>query len=196
MPLQSGLTKPPTKGLTQKHSNLQFEHLLNQKFYHGYTTMNYSKLPADPSSLVLGIVALVLGFAGCCCYGIFAIIPLIIAIIGLMSANRSLKEFGNNPDVYTPQTRSNVSTARVLNIIAIVFNGIIVLMFIGALIFYGTMWSTGVFDEFKNFDNFETEEIYEYESDTIFSDTEYYESETTIDSIEVEELIEPTDSGE
>lgn len=101
--------------------------------------MNYSKLPADPSSLVLGIVALVLGFAGCCCYGIFAIIPLIIAIIGLMSANRSLKEFGNNPDVYTPQTRSNVSTARVLNIIAIVFNGIIVLMFIGALIFYGTM---------------------------------------------------------
>ncbi|WP_282148729.1 CCC motif membrane protein [Algibacter lectus] len=158
--------------------------------------MNYSKLPADPSSLVLGIVALVLGFAGCCCYGIFAIIPLIIAIIGLMSANRSLKEFGNNPDVYTPQTRSNVSTARVLNIIAIVFNGIIVLMFIGALIFYGTMWSTGVFDEFKNFDNFETEEIYEYESDTIFSDTEYYESETTIDSIEVEELIDPTDSGE
>ncbi|GAL81206.1 CCC motif membrane protein [Algibacter lectus] len=158
--------------------------------------MNYSKLPADPSSLVLGIVALVLGFAGCCCYGIFAIIPLIIAIIGLMSANRSLKEFGNNPDVYTPQTRSNVSTARVLNIIAIVFNGIIVLMFIGALIFYGTMWSTGVFDEFKNFDNFETEEIYEYESDTIFSDTEYYESETTIDSIEVEELIEPNDSGE
>ncbi|MDO7136993.1 CCC motif membrane protein [Algibacter lectus] len=158
--------------------------------------MNYSKLPADPSSLVLGIVALVLGFAGCCCYGIFAIIPLIIAIIGLMSANRSLKEFGNNPDVYTPQTRSNVSTARVLNIIAIVFNGIVVLMFIGALIFYGTMWSTGVFDEFKNFDNFETEEIYEYESDTIFSDTEYYESETTIDSIEVEELIEPTDSDE
>jgi hypothetical protein len=158
--------------------------------------MNYSKLPADPSSLVLGIVALVLGFAGCCCYGIFAIIPLIIAIIGLMSANRSLKEFGNNPDVYSPQTRSNVSTARVLNIIAIVFNGIIVLMFIGALIFYGTMWSTGVFDEFKNLDNFETEEIYEYQSDTIFSDTEYYESETTIDSIEVEELIEPTDSGE
>ncbi|GAL62160.1 hypothetical protein JCM19300_2911 [Algibacter lectus] len=35
--------------------------------------MNYSKLPADPSSLVLGIVALVLGFAGCCCYGIFAL---------------------------------------------------------------------------------------------------------------------------
>ncbi|GAL62161.1 hypothetical protein [Algibacter lectus] len=56
--------------------------------------------------------------------------------------------------------------------------------------------STGVFDEFKNFDNFETEEIYEYESDTIFSDTEYYESETTIDSIEVEELIEPANSGE
>ena len=161
--------------------------------------MNYSKLPADPSSLVLGIVALVLGFAGCCCYGIFAIIPLIIAVIGLISANRSLKEFGNNPDVYSPQTRSNVSTARVLNIIAIVFNGIIVLMFIGALIFYGTMWSTGVFDEFKNFDNydnFETEEIYEYESDTIFNDTEYYESETIIDSIEVEELIEPTLNGE
>ncbi|WP_405294194.1 CCC motif membrane protein [Algibacter sp. Ld11] len=158
--------------------------------------MNYSKLPADPSSLVLGIVALVLGFAGCCCYGVFAIIPLIIAVIGLVSANRSLKEFGNNPEAYTQQTRSNVSTARVLNIIAIVFNGIIVLMFIGALIFYGTMWSTGVFDEFKNFDNYNIEETYEYENDSIFSDTEYYESETTLDSIEVEDLAEPIENGE
>ncbi|MCL5127382.1 CCC motif membrane protein [Algibacter sp. L4_22] len=153
--------------------------------------MNYSKLPADPATLILGIVALVFGFAGCCCYGIFAIIPLIIAIIGLVSANKSLKEFANNPEAYTPQTRSNVSTGKVINIIAIVFNGIIVLIFIGALVFYGTMISSGFLDEFKNFEDFEdfeTEEIYEYENDSIFNDTEYDDTEVIIDTIDVEQL--------
>jgi hypothetical protein len=139
--------------------------------------MNYSKLPADPSTLILGITALVLGFAGCCCYGIFAIIPLILAIIGLVGANRSLKEFANNPEAYTPQTRSNVSTGRVLNIIAIIFNGIIVLIFIGALVFYGSMWSSGMFDKIKGFENYDIEETYEYETDTIFGDMEYDEPE-------------------
>lgn len=148
--------------------------------------MNYSKLPADPTALVLGITALVLGFAGCCCYGIFALIPLIIAIIGLVSANKSLKEFANNPEAYTPQTRSNVATAKILNIIAIVFNGIIVLMFIGALVFYGTMWSSGFLDDFKNLQNYNTEETYEYENDTIYSDTEYIEPEIIKDTIDVE----------
>ena len=151
--------------------------------------MNYSKLPADPLTLILGITALVLGFAGCCCYGIFAIIPLIVAIIGLISANNSLREFANNPEAYTPQTRSNVSTGKVLNIIAIVFNGIIVLVFVGALVFYGTMSSSGILDKFKNMENYEIEETYEYESDTIFNDLEYNEPEI-LDEPEI--IIEST----
>jgi len=63
--------------------------------------MNNSKLAADPLALVLGILSLVLGIAGCCCYGITAIIPLVLAIVGLISANRSLKEYRQNPEAFS-----------------------------------------------------------------------------------------------
>ena len=53
--------------------------------------MKQSKLSADPTALILGIVALVIGFAGCCCYGLFAIIPLALSIVGFVMANKSLK---------------------------------------------------------------------------------------------------------
>ena len=80
--------------------------------------MSYNKLPADPTAMILGIIALVISFAGCCC-GIFAIIPLVLSIIGLVMANKSLKEFQENQDAFAPQSRSNVATAKIINIIAI-----------------------------------------------------------------------------
>nr|WP_321232585.1 CCC motif membrane protein [uncultured Psychroserpens sp.] len=158
--------------------------------------MSYNKLPADPTALILGIVAIVIGFAGCCCYGIFAIVPLAVSIIGLVMANKSLKEFALHPEAFSPQSRSNVSTAKVLNIIAIVFNGVIVLMFIAAIVFYGIMPSQGFYDDIlrqNNDDDFH----YEWESDTIFDyeDDDYnrIESDTiSIDSIRIDdgEIIE------
>lgn len=84
-----------------------------------------NKLPADPSALVLGIVALVIGFAGCCCYGIFAIIPLILGIIGLIMANKSIKEYALHPEAFSRSSRSSVGTAKVINIIAVVFSGFV-----------------------------------------------------------------------
>ncbi|WP_178990864.1 CCC motif membrane protein [Winogradskyella schleiferi] len=112
-----------------------------------------NKLSADPLALILGILALVIGISSCCCYGITAILPLAMAIIGLVTANKSLREFRENPEAYDPQSRSNVNTAKIINIFAIVINGLIVLMVIGVLIFYGTMLSSGFLDEFKDFDN-------------------------------------------
>ncbi len=176
MPLQSGLAH-----------QLIFKH--NQNF------MNTSKLPADPLALILGIVALVLGFAGCCCYGIIAIVPLIIAIIGLISANKSLKEYGQNPEAYDPRSKSNVSTGKILNIIAIVFNGIVVFIFIGILVFYGTMWSSGAFDEFRNYgdyDDYNDDPIFEVEEDTLYSEPEIYDEETidTTNTVELKKTFE------
>lgn len=142
--------------------------------------MNQSKLPADPTALVLGISALIIGFAGCCCYGVLAIIPLIISIIGLVLANSSLKEYSENPEAYSPQSRSNVSTAKILNIIALVYNGIVVIWFIIVLAFFGTMLTTGVLNDFEGFD---FNEMYETENDTLFDGSEYYESEVIIDSL-------------
>ncbi|EDP71140.1 hypothetical protein FBALC1_01612 [Flavobacteriales bacterium ALC-1] len=123
--------------------------------------MNYNKLSADPLALILGILALVIGIAGCCCYGITAIIPLIMAIIGLITANRSLRDFAENPEAYSPQSRSNVNTAKIINIIAIVLNGLILLGTIIVLIFYGTMLSSGMLDQYNN-GNFD-DDFYDYE---------------------------------
>ncbi|REG89629.1 CCC motif membrane protein [Winogradskyella sediminis] len=131
--------------------------------------MNQNKLPADPLSLILGILALVIGIAGCCCYGITAIVPLILAIIGLISANKSLREYGENPEAYNVQTRSNVNTARIINIIAVVLNGLVLLLALGMLAFYGTLMSTAILDGIENGD-FE---------DDYYDESEY---ETTIES--------------
>ena len=148
--------------------------------------MNQSKLPADPTALILGIVALVIGFAGCCCYGIFAIIPLILSIVGLVMANKSLKEFDQNLDVFSLQSRNNVNIGRILNIIALIFNSIVVLLIVIFFAIYGTMLSTELFDEFKNRNkNIE----YEFENDSVYSDYEYLEDidSTFMDSSFIQE---------
>ncbi|MDN3491808.1 CCC motif membrane protein [Winogradskyella bathintestinalis] len=131
-----------------------------------------NKLSADPLALILGILALVIGIASCCCYGLTAIVPLAMSIIGLVVANKSLRDFRETPDVYDPQSRNNVNTAKIINIIALVINGLIVLIAAGVLIFYGTMLSSVFLDEFKDFENddfYQNDEFYhpDSESDTI-----------------------------
>ena len=160
--------------------------------------MNQNKLPADPLSLILGILALVIGIAGCCCYGVTAIVPLAIAIIGLVSANKSLREFGENPEAYNPQSRSNVNTAKIINIIAVVLNSLVFLVALGVLAFYGTLLSSAVFDGLENGD-FENDDYYyesEYET-TIEPESsedwgdDAYSIEEELDST-VDEVIEET----
>ncbi|MFK7832880.1 MAG: CCC motif membrane protein [Winogradskyella sp.] len=153
--------------------------------------MNYNKLSADPLALVLGILALVIGIAGCCCYGITAIIPLIMAIIGLVTANKSLRAFAENPEAYDPQSRSNVNTAKIINIIAIVMNGLIVLVSILAIAFYGTMISSAFLEGLNNPD-YKVEDYYdEYESDSleVWEDDDYIiEEESGIEQAEETEI--------
>ncbi|WP_299366028.1 CCC motif membrane protein [Winogradskyella sp.] len=152
--------------------------------------MNQNKLPADPLALILGILALVIGLAGCCCYGLTAIIPLIMAIIGLTTANKSLKQFGENPEAFSYQSRSNVNTAKTINIIAIVLNGLILLGTIVILIFYGTMLSSGMLEEFNNDIYDRSFEDLEIEVDTTsgsWDEDTYIIEEDTLKTNETEE---------
>ncbi|MFT5890213.1 MAG: hypothetical protein ACI9Y7_000303 [Dokdonia sp.] len=146
--------------------------------------MSESKLPADPLALILGIVALVLGVAGCCCYGITALIPLVMSVIGVVVANKSLKEYKENPEGFSGVSRSNVSMARVINIIAIVFNGIIVLGFVILFIVYGTFLSSEIMDSYKNGD-YNTTDPYEWKTDSLYD----YEDEYEIEEIEKDTLM-------
>jgi len=155
-----------------------------------------NKLSADPLALILGILALVIGIASCCCYGLTAIVPLAMSIIGLVVANKSLRDFRENPDVYDPQSRSNVNTAKIINIIALVINGLIVLIAAGVLIFYGTMLSSVFLDEFKDFENddfYQNDEFYhpDSESDTINTwDDEENIIERDGDSINIDSMYQ------
>ncbi|WP_261793687.1 CCC motif membrane protein [Psychroserpens burtonensis] len=150
----------------------------------------HNKLPADPTAMILGIIALVISFAGCCC-GIFAFIPIIISIIGLVMANKSLRIYQINPSIYEPQSKSNVSTAKVLNIIALVVSSLVTLFYIAYFIIYGALISTAILEGIEmqnNPDDFN----YEWENDSIYKDTDASEREEDsmrVDSINMEELI-------
>ncbi len=155
-----------------------------------------NKLPADPSALILGIVGLVIGIAGCCCYGFTAIIPLGLSIAGLVMANKSMKLYRLNPEEFSESSRSNVSIARVLNIISIILNGLFLLIVIGALAFLGVAGMTGAFDDLTN-DAYGTDNNWEYEDD--FSDDMFMEEEVdsiSTDSIFLNEVFPERDSIE
>ena len=153
--------------------------------------MSQNKLSADPLALILGILALVIGIAGCCCYGITAIIPLIMSIIGLVTANKSLREFGENPEAYSHQSRSNVNTAKIINIVAIVLNSLTVLVSIIAIAFYGTMISSAVLEGMnRTKDSSDAYDDYEMESDTINTwEEDDYVIEKEIDSVNIDSMI-------
>jgi hypothetical protein len=157
--------------------------------------MNQSKLPADPLSIILGIIALVIIIGGCCCYGIPAIISLVLSIIGLVSANRSLTEYDANPEAYSHQSRSNVATARVINIIALIISSIVTLIMIGFIILYGSLLSFGMFDNYdyefnnRNWDEEEqTDYEYDYEEEQIIEEDSLEQDGDSLD-IDYEEAI-------
>ena len=163
--------------------------------------MSDNKLPADPNSLILGIVALVIGIAGCCCYGVSAIIPLVLAIIGLVMANRSIKEYDANPEGFSAVSRSNMVTAKVINIIAVVLNGIVFLIFGIILLIYGSIFSAAMLGGLQDFNgrgnpwNNDTWEESTWDNDTIYKEEENiweFEKDTLL--IEELEVIDTLDN--
>ena len=71
--------------------------------------MEQNKLPNATAVLVLGIFSII----GCCCYGV-GIIP---GIIGLILAKKDMKEYHENPELYS--NYSNLNIGRILSIIGI-----------------------------------------------------------------------------
>ncbi|MVO09654.1 hypothetical protein GOQ30_10830 [Flavobacterium sp. TP390] len=145
--------------------------------------MNYNKLSAEPIALILAIISLVLGVLGCCCYGILAFIPLVLSIIGLVLANNSLKEYYQNQEAFSIQSKNNVNLAKTLNIVSIVINGIIFLFGIIVLLIYGTIISSSVLKGIQQKDNFEK---LEYQLDSLETPYEFQEeSNTKIDTTQI-----------
>lgn len=144
--------------------------------------MNQNKLPADSSAMTLGIIALVILFFGCCC-GLFSIASVILSLIGLVSANKSLRLFNENPDAYSSYSYTNVNNAKVLNIVALAISSIITLFYLAYFFFYGALISTAIMEAYKDKNNnyynewendslyYEEDNRFEIEKDTIIIDS-------------------------
>lgn len=156
--------------------------------------MSESKLPADPLSLILGILALIISVGGCCLSGLFfpfailAILPIVISIIGLTMANKSLKVYEESPEIYLKTSRDNVKTAKTLNIITLIFGGLVFLSLLIGFIFLGTTF-------YKIFDDLDQEGVFdqEYSREIQEADTIYdYEDTYEIEEIEIQEIEKDT----
>jgi len=99
-----------------------------------------SKLPADPASMILGIVSLVVVVLGCCC-GLVAVVTLAMSIVGLVMANKSLREYAENPDAFSENSRKNVATAKIICIIATVLSALLILIAAVWFAIYGKSFS-------------------------------------------------------
>ena len=111
--------------------------------------MYQSKLPADPISLVLGIISVVIVLLGCCC-GFLVVISLGLGIAGLVMANKSLREYDLAPENYSYQSRSNVNTGKIVSIIGLVLSGLYLLIVALWLLVYGELFSDVLKDTYYN----------------------------------------------
>ncbi|MBQ0786974.1 MAG: hypothetical protein KBT69_05715 [Oceanihabitans sp.] len=152
--------------------------------------MNPNRLPADSSAMTLGIIALVVLFLGCCC-GFFSIVSLALSIIGLVSANKSIRLFRENSDVFSSFSYTNVNNARILNIVAVAVSGIITMLYVAYFMIYGVLISTILMDAY---DDKEDDLYYEWENDSLNSQEEdLFEIESDsiiIDSVSIKKYKE------
>lgn len=134
--------------------------------------MYQRKLPADPTSLILGILSLCLGIVLSCCG--LSIVGLVLSIVGLVTANKSLQEYNLNPNNYSLNSRNTVNTAKIVNIISIVINGLITLIFVGTYIIQGTL----LYSKYNIFKDLEKDSVNQQQYD--FEDEENGTEEDTI----------------
>lgn len=146
------------------------------------------KLPGDPSAISLGIVSLVLLFIGCLCYGIPAVITLILSIIGLVIANKNLKTYHADPTKYSQSSLKSINIGKILSIIGVALSSVVCLILLIIALFFGSILAAamdGKFDTFKGFENQQNESISSDKEST--SEEEWkYDDEEELDSLETE----------
>ena len=101
---------------------------------HNLITPNYNQpanLPNATASLVLGIISIV----GAFCYGIVGVI---CGIIGLILANKDRKLYNAAPELYASSSYSTSNSGRICSIVGLILGGIILLIMVFYLIFFGT----------------------------------------------------------
>lgn len=105
-----------------------------------------NKLPNDPTAIVLTIVSLILLILGCCC-GLFAIVSLVLSIIGLVMAKNAMAEYRRAPENYDPKSYKTMDTAKILGVIGIALSGLLLLSQMWFWFIAGDAISRSLWDE-------------------------------------------------
>ncbi len=143
-----------------------------------------SKLPADPSAMVLAIIATVL-FVLCCCFG-GPIISLILTTIGFILAHNSVNKYKENAGHYDPNSFKKVNNAKIFNLVVGVISLLVIIISL-----------LDVFDNYSQFGDNYFDDIFGnnngyYEDDSLYEDSETeddwyeYEEEVVVDSLNQE----------
>ncbi|MGB3592233.1 MAG: CCC motif membrane protein [Nonlabens sp.] len=159
----------------------------------GFNNMQ-TKLPADPTSMVLAIIALVVTILCCCFGGQFA--GLVMSIIGFVLAINSIKKYHQNPDIYDPNSLRKVQNAKTFNLVVLIFSGIFAAIGIAGLFVDSMKFDQEFLEDFLEERGYEVEEstdTYEYdeENDATAEDWQYQEE---VDTLETESQSTETDS--
>jgi type IV secretory pathway VirB2 component (pilin) len=96
------------------------------------------QLPNATAVLVLGIFSIV---TSCCC-GFIALVGLVLGIIALTLASKSLALYNENPGQYTETSFKNTNAGKICAIIGIVVSGVLILTGIIYLIVAGATLGT------------------------------------------------------
>ena len=100
--------------------------------------MEKRNLPNATAVLVLGILSILT----CCCYGI---IGLILGIIALVLANKDMKLYRENPELYS--NYQNLNIGKILAIIGVVLSAI---YFMVNIYLYAVVGEEGMKDMMEN----------------------------------------------
>lgn len=143
--------------------------------------MNYNKLSADPTALILGIIALVLIILGFCC-GFVVFVSLILGIVGVILSVRSLKDYATNPSLYSHNSRQNVYIGKILCLIAIILSALyfiaIVIVIFTYQVGFSDLFEKGL-EEIRNQktkDSIYLEEFKKESNDSIYIDSTFVDS--------------------
>ncbi len=149
--------------------------------------MSYNKLSADPSALILGIVAFVMMILGFCC-GLIVLVSLILGVVGLILSIKSLKEYETNPTVYSRQSQQNVYVGKIICLITTILSSLYFVVIVFAVVVYQVSLSDVFNNELKNTKNQEINDSISMEAEikeNYYNDSLYIDS-TLVDSIQAE----------
>jgi hypothetical protein len=101
---------------------------INQQFAQQF---GQQPLPNSTAVLVLGIISIPV----CFCYFLFGIPGLATSIISLVLATRAMKQYNENPGMYSEASYNNMKGGRVCAIIGLILNAICLLIMVIYVIF-------------------------------------------------------------